>query len=119
MIMPENEKLFLQEMRKTLMRIFIPIAIAIILSAGSFAIAAPFRIKAMEEKTEAIEKSYVTNTMMTLYLNQMREANALMRESLERHQEFDNEEFTRVNARMDRLIQEMVPHNTRGGIPEI
>lgn len=117
--MSGNEKLFLQEMRRTLLRIFVPVAVAIILAAGSFAIAAPFRIKAIEEKTDAIEKSYVTNTMMTLYLNQLREANSVMRQSLESDKEFNKEEFTRINKRMDDLIREMVPHNTRGGIPEI
>jgi len=117
--MSETEKLFLQEMRKTLMRIFIPVTVAIILAAGSFAVAAPFRIKAIENKTEAIEKSYVSNTMMAIYLNQLREANSLMRESLDNHEAFDKEEFARINDRMDRLIREMVPHNTRGVTPEL
>ena len=117
--MSGNEKLFLQEMRKTLLRIFIPITVAMILAAGSFAVAAPFRIKAIEQKIEAIEKSYVTNTMMAIYLNQLRESNSLMRSSLENHEEFDKEEFARINARMDQLIQEMVPHNTRGGTPDL
>lgn len=101
------------------MRIFIPIAVAIILASGSFAVAAPFRIKAIEAKTEAIEKSYVSNTMMAIYMNQLREANALMRESLENHTQFDIEEFARINARMDRLIRQMVPYTTRGGEPNL
>lgn len=117
--MSETEKLFLHEMRKTLMRIFIPVTVAIILGAGSFAVAAPGRIKAIEKKTEAIEKSYVTNTMMAIYVNQLREANSLMRASLENHTKFDVEEFARINDRMDALIREMVPHNTRGKTPEI
>ena len=117
--MSENETLFIKEMRKTLMRIFIPIAVAMILGVGSFAVAAPFRIKANEQRTDAIERSYVSNEMMALYMNQMREANMLMRESLESHTDFDIEEFARINARMDRMIREMVPHNTRGGTPSL
>ena len=117
--MSGNEKLFLQEMRRTLLRIFIPVIVAIILGAGTFAIAAPFRIKAVEKTTKAIEESYVSETMMAIYLNELRRTNALMRQGLESDKEFNKEEFARINKRMDDLIREMVPHNTRGGIPEI
>lgn len=114
--MSETEKQFLHEMRKTLLRIFIPVMVAVVLAAGSFVIAAPFRIKAIEEKTAAIERSHVSNAMMAIYLNEWRESNSLMRESLENHAEFDKEEFARINARMDQLMQEMFRNRTRSNL---
>ncbi len=115
MAMSETESKFIRQLKITLISVLGPFIIV-----GSVnAIVDHHRIQNNQKHLEAIEKSYVTNTMMTLYLNQMRETNKLMRESLDTHTEFDVDEFARINVRMDELIRDMIPHNTRGLTPEL
>ena len=111
--MSDTENLFLQEMRKVLYRAVIPVVAAVILGIGSFAIAAPFRIKAIEEKTNAIKDNYVTNAMMVLYYEEFRRANDAMTKWQETHDDKHLVEFSRIHERMDEMIKEMIPHNTR------
>lgn len=113
--MSESESKFIRQLKITLISVLAPFVIVGTVNA----VVDHQRIKNNQEHIKAMEQSYVTNTMMTLYLNQLRESNSIMRESLQEHKEFDVEEFARINNRMDQLIREMVPHNVRGKTPEI
>lgn len=115
MKMSETESKFIRQLKITLISVLAPFIIVGTVNA----IVDHHRIKNNQAHLETIEKSYVTNTMMAIYVNQLREANSLMRDALEGHEEFDKEEFARINARMDRLIREMVPYKTRGKTPEL
>ena len=113
--MSETESKFIRQLKITLISVLTPFIIVGTINA----ISDHHRIQNNQRHLESIEKSYVTNTMMVVYVNQLREANTLMRVALEGHEEFDKEEFARINARMDRLIREMVPHNIRGETPKL
>ena len=116
--MSETEKtLFLQETRRILLRIFIPVATVCVIAIGSFAIAAPFRIKATEAKVEAIDArtdafvmNYVSNEMMIRYMNELH----ALGEALYEHEKINHEDIARINARIDEMFKSWPRSVTRG-----
>ena len=113
--MSEKETEFLKALRRTLLRIFIPVISIIVIGVGGTLFALPHRVKAMETQVKTINENYVDHKILIRYLEETKSLNLVITNALAEHKQFDIQEFDRINKRIDALIMEAFPHIVRGG----
>jgi len=116
--MSDKESEFLKELdrkvRSALMKIVITVIVAIAVAAVSFLVFLPARVSAMETTVKVINENYVDNKRLALITDAINDQNRILAEAFDNHKQFDRDEFDRINKRIDDLIREMIPYNTRG-----
>ena len=101
--MNESQEIFIRKLKITLLAILGPFTLALSASA----IADHFQIKNNQEHIQSIERNYVSEKIMLIYINELRETNKILKDDLNNNFYDTNERLDKVNDDLNDLIREL------------
>jgi hypothetical protein len=108
--MSDQQSKFIRQLKITLIRILGPFILFIILSLVND----HYKIKSNAEHIRLVEETHVTNDMMIRYVDEFRRAYEVIAKDIDTSESKNIAEFDRISKRIDAIIIEMYPRNTRG-----
>ena len=103
LLLTEQQEVFIRKLKITLLAILGPFTLALSASA----IADHFQIKNNQEHIQSIERNYVSEKIMLIYINELRETNKILKDDLNNNFYDTNERLDKVNDDLNDLIREL------------
>lgn len=107
---PEQAR-FIRQLKITLISVLGPF---ILLAAGSL-VKDHYAIKNMKAHVAVLEETYVSQDILLLYLNELREYNSILRERVTNNEENFIDRLNKIDERLDYLMKEVYSIRVRGG----
>lgn len=106
-----EEAKFIRQLKITLIVILGPFIITMAISM----IRDHYAIKNCKNHIAVIEETYVSQDILLLYLNELRESNRLLRERVESNEVDFADQIIKLDKHMDNIIKEVYSFKSRGG----
>lgn len=107
---PEQSR-FIRQLKITLIAVLTPFLLA---TVGSL-VKDHFAIKHMKTHITVLEETYVSQDILLLYLNELREYNKILRERIEGNEQEFGAKLTHIDNRLDQIMREVYSFKVRGG----
>lgn len=109
--MSTEEAKFIRQLKITLIVILGPFIITMAISM----IRDHYAIKNCKNHIAVIEETYVSQDILLLYLNELRESNRILRERVEGNEIGFSDQIIRIDKQLDQIMKEVYSFKSRGG----
>lgn len=109
--MPPEQSKFIRQLKITLIAILGPF----ILSISVVEVQDHFALKHMRNHIEVLEETYVSQDILLLYLNELRQYNKLLRTRMEGNEAQFADKLNMIDKRLDDLMRQVYTIQIRGG----
>jgi hypothetical protein len=109
--MAPQESKFIRQLKITLISVLGPF---ILLAAGSL-VKDHYAIKNIKHHVEVLEETYVSQDILLLYLNELRQYNTILRERIQGNEKDFADKLTHIDNRLDQIMREVYLFKVRGG----